>query len=101
MKSVLLLSLCYFYPHPPLTFTYETVIVVSSYKTAVKILPLFIFLIINLFMFFFLFFQECAEWLKEASIILQRESPLLDEYHLGMQAESELNNLTAVISKLG
>lgn len=44
--------------------------------------------------------QECAMWLKEASVILQRESPLQDEYHLGLQAEEELSNLTSVLTRL-
>ncbi|KAG0712785.1 SET domain-containing protein SmydA-8, isoform A [Chionoecetes opilio] len=44
--------------------------------------------------------QDCAEWLKEASGILQRESPLQDEYHLGLQAEEELNEVTSVLARL-
>lgn len=43
--------------------------------------------------------QECEEALKDASTILLRESPIQDEYQLGLQAEAELADVTALISK--
>lgn len=43
--------------------------------------------------------QECKNALKEASKVLQRESPLQDEYHVGLQAEAELAELSSLLLK--
>ncbi|XP_045622293.2 SET domain-containing protein SmydA-8, partial [Procambarus clarkii] len=44
--------------------------------------------------------QECVEALKEASTILLRESPVQDEYQMGLQAEADLAKVTALLSKI-